>query len=76
MKRPSYKEAIEYIALNDSPGDEGALNPEDCSGLVTSQLVSAIFHIDSKKVGKDVAIFRKKHSEGSRTWQNRKSRNT
>jgi hypothetical protein len=59
MKRPSYKRAIEWIALNDGAGDDDALDTEAVGNLVSSVLVADIFEVDSDKVGQDVVKLRK-----------------
>ena len=61
MKYPGYKQAIEWIALNDSAGDDDALNPEIVSGLVTSVMVAELFDVDSLRVGEDIVKYRRKH---------------
>ena len=61
MKRPSYKEAIAWIALNDAPGDDDALDIEATKCYVTSVLIADIFGVDDEKVGKDIVLFRKNH---------------
>lgn len=57
MKRASYREAIRWIAENDSSGDD--LTEEECGSLVTSILVANIFDVDSDRVGRDVLKARK-----------------
>lgn len=59
MKRPSYKRAIEWIALNDGAGDDDALDAEVAGGLTTSVLIADLFEVESSKVGRDVAKLRK-----------------
>lgn len=52
MKRPSYRDAVDYIAQNDEPTemhDLGAVR-----GLVTVQLVAEIFDVHDHKVSTDV----------------------
>lgn len=61
MKRASYREAIEWIADNDSAADGDALDPEAVSHLVSSVLIADIFDVDSKKVGEDIVRYRKKY---------------
>jgi hypothetical protein len=61
MKRASYKEAVAWIALNDSAGDDDALDCEAVSWYVSSVLVADIFDVPSEKVGKDIVAYRKKH---------------
>jgi hypothetical protein len=54
MKRASYRDAIDWVAQNDSPADEGNLHPETVSELVSSVLVADIFGVEVIKVGRDV----------------------
>lgn len=48
MKRPGYKEAIEWILYNDCPDDEQSL------GHITSCLVADLFGVPVEKVLKDI----------------------
>lgn len=61
MKRASYREAVQWIAANDSAGDE--LTEEDCGGLVSSVLVADIFDVPSDKVGADVYKARQRNAD-------------
>lgn len=61
MKRASYREAIAWIAYNDSGADDDALVPERVAELVTSVLVADIFNVETTKVGIDVVNYRRKH---------------
>ena len=67
MKRASYREAIRWIAEMDSPGDDGALDPETASSLVSSVLVADIFGVPSERVGKDVVAVRKRLEKEDRS---------
>lgn len=58
MKRASYRDAIDWVAQNDSAGDEGNLHPETVSELVSSHLVADIFGVEYIKVGRDVVLRR------------------
>ena len=60
MKRASYRDAIEWIARNDSAGDEGADDPVTVGELVTSLLVADIFDVEPDRVGRDVVRCRAK----------------
>lgn len=61
MKRASYRDAIDFIAYNDGPGDADALDAEIVGGLTTSVLVGQIFGVYADKVGRDVVRYRRKH---------------
>lgn len=54
MKRASYRNAIEWIARNDSAGDDDADDPEVAASLVSSVLVADIFDVETERVGRDV----------------------
>ena len=64
VKRASYREAIAWIAENDS-GGEDALDEVPVSELVTSSLVADLFCVDAARVGRDVVRYRVK----SGRWQ-------
>lgn len=61
MKRASYREAIAWIALNDSAADDDALDPLVAGTLVSSILIAEIFDVNSDKVGADIVKYREKH---------------
>lgn len=61
MKRASYRQAIQWIADNDSSGDD--LTEEECGSLVSAVLVADIFDVPSDKVGADIYQARKKKSQ-------------
>lgn len=63
MKRASYREAIAWIALNDSAGNDDALDPQVVSELITSVLVAELFDVPMEKVGEDVVRWRKKNDK-------------
>lgn len=65
VKRASYRDAIEWVALNDSAGDSDALDPEVAGALVSAVLVSDIFDVPSYKVGADIVHIRRKEGIGS-----------
>lgn len=60
MKRASYREAIAWIAANDSPADDNALDPVEAGSLVSAILVANIFDVDSDRVGRDIVRQREK----------------
>jgi hypothetical protein len=61
MKRPSYRNAVAWIALNDSPADNDPV--EWLSGLVTVCLVADLFGVDQKEVAADVLRYREKNRD-------------
>lgn len=54
MKRASYREAVTWIAENDSTADSDANDPDVVGYLVSSVLVADIFGVEPEKVGRDV----------------------
>jgi hypothetical protein len=60
MKRASYRHAVEWIALNDSPADNDPV--DQLRGLVTVCLVADLFGVDQDKVAADVFTFREKYA--------------
>lgn len=60
MKRASYREAIAWIALNDSAGDQNANDPNEVMHLTSAALISDLFQVDQLKVGQDVVKYREK----------------
>jgi hypothetical protein len=59
MKRASYREAVEYIALNDEPEIRDA---DAMTYYATVQLLAAIFDVTPERVAGDVVKHREKHS--------------
>jgi hypothetical protein len=57
---PKYREAIEWIALNDGPGDSTAFNPKEVGGQVTCVMVAHLFGVSNEKVGNAVVYLRRK----------------
>jgi len=58
MKRASYRQAIEWIVMN----DEGAtdMTEQECGELVTACLVADLFGVCSDKVAHDIHRARQK----------------
>lgn len=61
MKRASYREAVAWIALNDSGAEDDALEPDKVAELVSAALVADLFGIHTDKVGQDVVRYRKRN---------------
>jgi len=59
MKRPSYRDAIYWIALNDGPGDLDALYVEYVKELITVRLVADLFGQSDERVARDVVTVRR-----------------
>ncbi len=58
MKRASYKDAIRWIAENDSASDPNNMDPTTVGELITSCLVADLFDVPEEKVGTDVVKYR------------------
>lgn len=56
--KPSYRAAVEWIAVNDNPG--AAEPPETLESYLTVALVADQFGVDVKRVAEDVANFRER----------------
>lgn|GEM_PF-5917203 len=63
MKKPSYKHAISFIALNDAPADRSDF--DELLGYISVVLVSEIFDVTPEKVANDVLSYRNKNRQGS-----------
>jgi len=59
--RASYREAVEWIALNDGAGDPGALSPEDVACQLSVMLVADLWRKSTLEVARAVVRWRKKH---------------
>lgn len=65
MKRPSYRSAVDWIARNDSAGDDDALDKYAVSGLTTVLLVADIFDVPAWHVGDAVVSRRRAINKGA-----------
>lgn len=61
MKRASYREAVEWIAMND---DNAETDPEVVRYQVTVLLVADLFRLEAERVARDVLRYRAKHDTG------------
>lgn len=59
-KVPSYRKAVEWIALNDDSGSSDAHNPEVVESLISVVLVADLFDVPQFNVALDVVKFRMK----------------
>ena len=59
-KRATYREAVQWIALNDAPGDDGDV--KEVQGYISTLLVADLFGADPYKVAIDVV--RTRHGVG------------
>lgn len=55
MTRASYTKGIEWIALNDEPGD---MDPGSAGEYISSSLLADLFGVPQEKVGEDVVAYR------------------
>ncbi len=60
MKRASYREAVELIALNDEPSE---MDAESVAGLASVQIVSGLFDIEAERLARDVVRYRQRTEE-------------
>jgi hypothetical protein len=58
MRPASYRAGVEWIALNDEPGDR---DPETASDYISSLLLAELFGVEPERVGRDVVRYRTKH---------------
>lgn len=56
MKRASYRNGVEWIALNDEPAET---DPEAVAGLISVCLLADLFGTDTSSVTDDVLRYRK-----------------
>lgn len=61
MKRASYREAIAWIAGNDSDGEDTSFEVEVVSELVTTCLVADLFGKTPRQVATAIVAFREKY---------------
>jgi hypothetical protein len=55
MKRPSYRAAIKWIALNDEPEERA---PVTVSEMISVQLTADLFEVSADRVAMDVIVYR------------------
>jgi hypothetical protein len=65
VKRPGYREAVRWIADNDSPGDGAGV--DELRGFVTVGFVADLFDVDQEKVAEDVFKARARERRGA-SW--------
>lgn len=58
--RPTYREAVQWIALNDNPGDDEGVS--EIQGYISTLLVADLFGADPSLVALDVV--RSRHGVG------------
>lgn len=63
MKRASYRDGIDFIAMNDE-ADE--LDEEVVGGLATVLMLSELFGVDRARVARDVVRYRKRIAQQER----------
>jgi len=60
VKRASYREAVQWIASNDAPGDDDALEVEAVRGYISTCLVADLFGVEAERVARDVVRARER----------------
>lgn len=60
-----FEQAVDWIALNDAPGDEDALKPGVISGTISVLLVADLFDKQPLAVAKEVVRMRRKFQKGT-----------
>lgn len=58
MKTPSLTKAIAWIALNESNGDPGRLDPRIVAWYMVSVLVADLFGLTPQEIGRRVVEYR------------------
>jgi hypothetical protein len=58
MKRPSYRDAVELIALNDEPCE---MDADTITGLASVQIVAALFNVEPDRLARDIVRYRERH---------------
>jgi len=62
MRRASYREAVQWIADNDSAGQDDALDLVCVSELITTVLIGDLFNVEYERVARDVIRSRQRRS--------------
>lgn len=62
MKRPAYRDAVAFIALEDDPA--AGPNADEIVDYITTALVADMFGVDVDRVARDVAKVRRKQGVG------------
>lgn len=60
--RASYRQGVEWIALNDEPND---LDPENIAGYISTLLLADLFHKDPLDVARAIVRKRVQHGLGA-----------
>lgn len=61
IKRASYREGVAWIALNDDPGEDHALDPSEIQSMITVALLADLFGKEPYYVAVDVVRYRASH---------------
>lgn len=64
MAKTKYQRAVEWIALNDSAGDDA--DAYTLTGYLSVQLVADVFGRDEGIVAEDVFTYRQRHAEAAK----------
>ncbi len=60
MKRPSYRDGVQWIAWNDDAGSDGALDPKEVRCMISTGLLADLFGKTTEQVARDIIVARKK----------------
>lgn len=63
MRRASYREGVEWIAMNDNVGDDGPGEPDaerNVAGYISTGLLAALFDVEPARVARDVMRIRRR----------------
>lgn len=62
MKRASYRQGVEYIALNDNDGGSDRLEVDSIAGYISTVLLADLFDVLPERVARDIIRYRLKYS--------------
>jgi hypothetical protein len=63
VKRASYREGVDWIALNDNAHDDGPGNPDgerNVAGYISALMLADLFGVEPERVARDVMRRRRK----------------
>lgn len=66
LPKPTYRDFVEWIAMNDGDGDNDALDIEHVSSLISTTMVAHLFGYNMNKVGRDVVNMRRQIELGTK----------
>lgn len=63
MKRASYRNAVDFIAMND---EVDCLEVEQVQGFISTQLVADLFGVPTERVARDIVRLREKEMDAAK----------